>query len=55
MKAIAIKRLIYNLGSLPIDVEVAYELNDETTPVDVEVKELFSFDDKTITKTFSIQ
>lgn len=37
-----------------IDVEVAYELNDTTTDVEVEVKELFSFDDKTITKTFKI-
>ncbi len=37
-----------------IDVEVAYELNDSTTDVEVEVKELFSFDDKTIRKTFKI-
>lgn len=37
-----------------IDVEVAYELNDTTTDVEVEVTELFSFDDKTITKTFKI-
>lgn len=37
-----------------IEVEVAYELNDTTTDVEVEVKELFSFDDKTITKTFKI-
>ena len=37
-----------------IDVEVAYELNDTTTDIEVEVKELFSFNDKTITKTFSI-
>lgn len=37
-----------------IDVEVAYELNDTTTDIEVEVKELISFDDKTITKTFSI-
>ena len=37
-----------------LEVEVAYELNDTTTNVDVEVKELFSFDDKTITKSFSI-
>lgn len=37
-----------------IDVEVAYELNDTTSDVVVEVKELFSFDDKTVTKTFSI-
>ena len=38
-----------------IDVEVAYELNDETTPVDVEVKELFSFSDKVISKQFTIE
>lgn len=37
-----------------IDVEVAYVLNDSVTDVEVEVKELFSFDDKTITKTFKI-
>ena len=38
-----------------IDVEVAYELNDTTTDIEVEVEELFSFDDKTITKTFSLK
>ena len=37
-----------------IEVEVAYELNDTETDVEVEVKELFSFDNKMITKTFSI-
>lgn len=37
-----------------LEVEVAYELNDTTTDIEVEVKELFSFNDKTITKTFSI-
>ena len=37
-----------------LDVEVAYELNDTTTDIEVEVKELFSFDDDTVTKTFSI-
>ncbi len=37
-----------------LDVEVAYELNDATTDIEVEVKELISFDDKTITKTFTI-
>lgn len=37
-----------------IEVEVAYELNDTTTDIEVEVKELFSFSDKTLTKTFSI-
>lgn len=37
-----------------LEVEVAYELNDTTTAVEVEVKELFSFDNTTITKTFDI-
>ena len=37
-----------------IEVEVAYELDDTTTEIEVEVKELFSFDDTTVTKTFSI-
>ena len=37
-----------------LDVEVAYALNDVTTDVEVEVKEIFSFNDKTITKTFNI-
>lgn len=37
-----------------LEVEVAYELNDTVTDVEVEIKELFSFSDKTITKTFSI-
>ena len=38
-----------------IEVEAAYELNDTTTDIEVEVKELFSFSDKTIKKTFSIK
>ncbi len=38
-----------------IDVEVAYELNDITTDIEVEVKELFSFSDETVKKTFSIK
>lgn len=37
-----------------IEVEVAYDLNDTTTDIEVEVQEFFSFDDRTITKTFSI-
>lgn len=37
-----------------LSVEVAYELNDSTTDVEIEVSELISFSDKTITKTFSI-
>jgi len=36
-----------------LDVEVAYTLNDSTTPIDVEVKELNIFSDKTISKRFS--
>ncbi len=38
-----------------IDVEVAYELNDTTTDIEVEVKELISFNEKTVTKTFIIK
>lgn len=38
-----------------IEVEVAYELNDTETDIEVEVKELFSFDDKTLKKTFKIK
>ena len=37
-----------------LDVEVAYELNDSVTDIEVEVSALFSFDDTTITRTFSI-
>lgn len=37
-----------------LEVEVAYVLNDSTTPVDIEVSELFSFDDKVVKKTFNI-
>ena len=37
-----------------IEVEVAYDLNDTTTNIEVEVKEFFSFSDDMITKTFSI-
>lgn len=38
-----------------LDVEVAYELNDKETDIEVEVSELFSFDNTTIKKTFSIK
>ena len=38
-----------------IEVEVAYELNDTTSDIEVEVEELFSFDDTVIKKTFSIK
>lgn len=37
-----------------LEVEVAYELNDTTTDVNVEVSALFSFDSSKVTKTFSI-
>lgn len=37
-----------------IEVEVAYNLNDTTTPLEVEVSEWISFSDKKITKTFNI-
>ena len=37
-----------------LEVEVAYELNDTTTDIEVEVEELFSFNDKKLTKTFTI-
>lgn len=37
-----------------LDVEVAYELNDETTEIEVEVTEWLSLDDKKVTKTFTI-
>lgn len=37
-----------------LEVEVAYELNDTTTDVEVEVKELISFSDKVLKKTFTI-
>ncbi len=37
-----------------LDIEVAYELNDETTDISVEVSELFSLSGKKLTKTFSI-
>ena len=37
-----------------LEVEIAYTLNDSTTPLDVEVSEYFSFDDKVVKKTFTI-
>ncbi len=37
-----------------LEVEVAYNLNDTTTDIEVEVKELISFNEKAITKTFAI-
>lgn len=38
-----------------LEVEVAYELNDTETKIDVEVSELISFSDKKITKSFDIK
>lgn len=38
-----------------LEVEVAYELNDTTTDIEVEVSEFFSFDDAVVTKTFSLK
>ncbi len=37
-----------------LEIEVAYELNDSTTDIEVEVSEFISFDEKVISKTFSI-
>ena len=37
-----------------LSVEVAYELNDTTTDIEVEVEEFFSFSGKKVTKTFSL-
>ncbi len=37
-----------------LDIEVAYELNDATSDIEVEVGQLFSFDESIITKTFSL-
>lgn len=37
-----------------IEVEIAYELNDTKTDIEVEVSQLFSLSDKKITKTFKI-
>lgn len=37
-----------------IEVEVAYELNDSETDIEVEVSEWISFNDKVVSKTFSI-
>ncbi len=38
-----------------LELEIAYKLDDKTTDIEVEVKEFFSFSDKVITKSFSIQ
>ena len=37
-----------------LDVEVAYTLNDDKSDVEVEVKKLFSLDESSVSKTFSI-
>ncbi len=38
-----------------LEVERAYNLNDSTTDLEVEIKELISFNDKVIRKTFKIE
>ena len=38
-----------------LDVEMAYVLNDTTTAIEVEVKELFSFGNDSVKKTFEIK
>jgi hypothetical protein len=38
-----------------IDVEVAYELNDSSTDIEVEVEELFGFSNKTLKKVFTLK
>lgn len=38
-----------------IDVEVAYNLNDNSTPIEVECSELISFSDNKIRKSFNIK
>ena len=38
-----------------LDVEIAYILNDTTTPIEVEVAETFSFSNDKVTKTFTIK
>ncbi len=42
-------------SGVTIDVDVAYILNDAETDIEVEVKELISFNDDVISKTFSIK
>ena len=37
-----------------IEVEIAYELNDTKTEIEVEIEELFSFDSKRVKKMFKI-
>ena len=39
---------------ITLEVEVAYELNDTTTPIEVEVEQWLGFSDKKVTKTFNI-
>ena len=38
-----------------LEVEVAYELNDSTSDIEVEVSETFSFTARKVTKTFSLK
>ncbi len=37
-----------------LEIEEAYVLNDTTSDIEVEISQLFSFNDKTISKTFKI-
>lgn len=38
-----------------LEVEKSYKLQDKTSPINVEVKELFTFSDQKITKTLELQ
>lgn len=42
-------------SGVSIDVDVAYVLNDTETDIEVEVKELYSFSDDVVSRTFSIK
>lgn len=42
-------------SGVTIDVDVAYVLNDTETDLEVEVNELYSFDDDKVSRTFSIK
>lgn len=42
-------------NGVTIDVDVAYILNDTETDIEVEVKELYSFDDDVVSRVFSIK
>lgn len=42
-------------SGVTIDVDVAYVLNDTETDIEVEVKELYSFSDDVVSRSFSIK